>query len=160
MSAEVHISSNACSDVQKERSKWLPRKISRIALACVYLPPSMSHEDVDLVYDYVQSCHDILIAESCDIAFIITGDFNLTCIGFKPRNLNIHCNFKQVINEATRNNNMLDLIFTNVDQFYEVPQIIAPLSSADHNMVIWTKIHQPQMPATKKVTVGQSDLPP
>ena len=46
MSAEVHISSNACSDVQKGRSKWLPRKISRIALACVYLPPCMSHEDV------------------------------------------------------------------------------------------------------------------
>ena len=93
------------------RPKWPPRKISKTALACVYPPPSMSHEDVDLVYD---SCHDILIAESCDTAFIIAGDFNPTCNGFKQRNLNIHCNFKQVINEATRNNSTLDLIFTNV----------------------------------------------
>ena len=74
----------------------------------------MSHEDADLVY--LQSCHNILIAESCDTAFIIAGDFNPTCNGFKPRNLNIHCNFKQVINDATGNNSILDLIFTNVDQ--------------------------------------------
>ena len=45
---------------------------------------------------------------------------------------------KLVINEATRNTSILDLIFTNVDQFYEAPQMIAPLSSADHNMIIWT----------------------
>ena len=74
----------------------------------------MSHEDVDLVYDHLQSCHDILIAESCDTAFIIAGDFNPTCDAFKPRDLNIHCNFKQVINEATRNNSILDLIFTKL----------------------------------------------
>ena len=136
------------------RPKWLPRKISRVALACVYLPPSILHEDVDYFYDYFQSCYDILTAESCDTAFIIAGDFNPTCNGFKPRNLNIHCSFKQVINEATRNTSILDLIFTNVDQFYEAPQIIAPLSSADHNMVNWTsKIQQPQKTSIKKVTV-------
>ena len=115
-------------------------------MACVYLPPSILHEDVDYFYDYFQSCYDILTAESCDTAFIIAGDFNPTCNCFKPRNLNVHCSFKQVINEATRNTSILDLIFTNVDQFYEAPQIIARLSSADHNMVIWTS-------KIKKVTV-------
>ena len=85
------------------RHKWLPRKISRVALACVYLPPSILQEDVDCFYDYFQSCYDILTAESCDTAFIIAGDFNPTCNGFKPRNLNIHCSFKRVINKATRN---------------------------------------------------------
>ena len=123
-------------------------------MACVYLPPSILHEDVDYFYNYFQSCYDILTAESCDTAFIIEGDFNPTCNGLKPRNLNVHCNFKQVanyhINESTRNTSILDLIFTNVDQFYEAPQIIAPLSSADHNMVIWTsKIQQPQKTLTK-----------
>ena len=48
----------------------------------------------------------------------------------------------------------MDLIFTNVDEFYEVPEIIAPLALADHNMVIWTsKITQPQKMSTKRVTV-------
>ena len=75
------------------RPKWLPRKISGVALACVYLPPSILHEDVDYFYDYFQSCYNILTAESCDTAFIIAGDFNPTCNGFKPRNLNVHCSF-------------------------------------------------------------------
>ena len=136
------------------RPKWLPRKISRLALACVYLPPSILHKDVDYFYDYFQSCNDILTAESCDTAFIIASDFNPTCNGFKPRNLNVHYSFKQVINEATRNTSILDLIFTNVDQFYEAPKIIALSSSADHNMAIWTsKIQQPQKTSIKKVTV-------
>ncbi len=136
------------------RPKWLPRKISRIALACVYLPPSMSLNDVDGFYDYFQSCYDILTTESRDTAFIIAGDFNPTSNGFKSRFLNIHCNLKQVVKEATRNTSILDLIFTNVNYFYKVPEIIAPLSSADHNMVIWiSKIQQPQNNITKKVTV-------
>ena len=82
------------------RPKWQPRKISRIALACVYLPPSILHEDVDYFYDYFQSCYDILTAESCDTAFIIAGDFNPTCNGFKPRNLNFHCSFKQIAKKS------------------------------------------------------------
>ena len=53
------------------RPKWLPRKISRITVACVYLPRSMSREDVDLFYDYFQSCYDRLTAESCDTAFMV-----------------------------------------------------------------------------------------
>ena len=58
-----------------------------------------------------------------------------------------------VTKKATKNNSILDLIFTNVDQFYEVRQIIAPLSSGDHNMVIWTsKILQTQITSTNKVT--------
>ena len=136
------------------RPKWLPRKISRIALACVYLPPSMLLNDLDAFYDYFQSCYDTLTTESRDTAFIIAGDFNPTSNGFKSRFLKIHCNLKQVVQEATRNTSILDLIFTNVNHFYKVPEIIAPLSSADHNMVIWmSKIQQPQNNITKKVTV-------
>lgn len=136
------------------RPKWLPRKISRIALACVYLPPSISPNDLEVFYVYFQSCYDILSTESCDTAFIVAGDFNPSSNGFKQRVLNIHCNFKQIVKEATRNTNILDLIFTNVCQYYEVPEVIAPLSSADHNMVTWTsKMQQPQNNTTRKVTV-------
>ena len=120
------------------RSKWLPREISRIVLACVYLPPSMSLNDLDAFYDYFQSCYDTLTTESRDTAFIIADDFNPNSNGLKSRFLKIHCNLKQVVKEATRNTSILDLIFTNVNHFYEAREIIAPLiSSADHNMVIW-----------------------
>ncbi len=84
----------------------------------------MSLNDVDGFYDYFQSCYDILTTESRDTAFIIAGDFNPTSNGFKSRFLNIHCNLKQVVKEATRNTSILDLIFTNVNYFYKVPEVI------------------------------------
>jgi hypothetical protein len=69
--------------------------------------------------DYFQSCYDILTTESCDTAFMIAGDFKPISNGFKPRILNFHCNFKQVVKEETRNTSILDLIFTNVNYFYD-----------------------------------------
>jgi hypothetical protein len=107
-----------------------------------------------MLFTTFQSCYDTLTTESRDTAFIIGGDFNPTSNGFKTRFLKIDCNLKQVVKEATRNTSILDFIFTNVNHFYEVPEIIAPLSSAVHNMVIWmSKIQQPQNNITNKVTV-------
>ena len=57
--------------------------------------------------------------------------------GFQSRQLKIYCNLKQVVKEPTRKNNILDLIFTNIAQFYACPDTLAPLSSSDHNIVIW-----------------------
>ena len=57
--------------------------------------------------------------------------------GFQSRRLKIHCNLKQVVKEPTRKNNILDLIFTNIAKFYVCPDTLAPLSSSDHNIVIW-----------------------
>ena len=34
------------------RPIWLPRAISRIAVACVYIPPSISHDDLNSFYEY------------------------------------------------------------------------------------------------------------
>ena len=55
---------------------------------------------------------------------------------FQSRRLKIHGNLKQVVKEPTRNNNILDLIFTNIARFYVYPDTLAPLSSSDHNIVI------------------------
>jgi hypothetical protein len=53
------------------RTTWLPRCISRIAVAVAYLPPSTTSEDVERFYDYLYSCYDILISESPSTSFII-----------------------------------------------------------------------------------------
>jgi hypothetical protein len=79
------------------------------------------------------STTDTLTTESLDTAFIIAGDFNPTSNGFKSRFLKIHCNLKQVVKEATRNTSILDLIFTNVNHFYEVPEITVS------SIYIWSK---------------------
>ena len=56
---------------------WLPRSISKIALCCVYLPPSLRSDEIDKFYDYMICCYDQLCVESSSTAFIIVGDFNL-----------------------------------------------------------------------------------
>lgn len=141
------------------RPKWLPRSTSRIALACVYLPPSMTLNDLEGFYDYLQFCYDTLTMESPDTAFIIAGDFNPTSDGFKSKFLKNHCNLKQVVKEPTRNTSILDLIFTNASLFYEDPEIIAPISSADHNMIIWnSKIQLQHNNITKKVICKTNEI--
>ena len=60
-----------------------------------------------------------------------------TSNGFQNRCLKAHCNLKQVVKKATRGNNILDLIFTNFADFYQIPCILAPLSTSDHCIVIW-----------------------
>ena len=116
------------------RPTWLPREISRLCICCIYLPPSQS--DMETFYEYFYDCYDKLCLESQCSAFIVAGDFNPTSNGFHDRYLKIHCNFKQVVKNTTRGNNILDLIFTNVADFYQIPVILAPLSTSDHNVVL------------------------
>ena len=44
---------------------------------------------------------------------------------------------KQVVKQPTRGRNTLDLIFTNIAEFYEYPEALAPLSTSDHRVIKW-----------------------
>ena len=63
------ISTKTCNDLSDPnfecqwvilRPKWLPRTVSRIAVACVYLPPSIDQGSLENFYDYFYSCYDIV----------------------------------------------------------------------------------------------------
>ena len=121
------------------RPKWLPRTISRIAVDCVYLTPSIDRVSLEKFYDYFYSCYDKVSSESPETGFIVAGDFNPCSNGFDRKCLSDYCdyNLKQVVKDPTRNSNILDHIFTNMGSHYNPPEVIAPLSTSDHNMVIW-----------------------
>ena len=101
--------------------KWLPRSISKITAACVYFPPNLLSNDL----------------ESSDTAFIVAGDFNPSSSGFQQKHSARHCDFRQVVKQPTRSTNTLDLIFTNIVDCYEDPEMLAPLSTSDHNVIKW-----------------------
>ena len=44
---------------------------------------------------------------------------------------------KQVVKQPTRGRNTLDLIFTNIAEFYECPETLASLSTFDHRVIKW-----------------------
>ena len=119
------------------RPNWLPRSISRIAIATIYLPPSTTNSVIDEFYDYLCDCFDKLTLESTETAFIITGDFNPISNNFWSRLVEIQCGFKQVVQVPTRKEHILDLIFTNIPKLYNVPITEAPLDTSDHMLVLW-----------------------
>ena len=94
------------------RHKWLPRNISRIAVATVYLPPSNSSTDMDEFNDYFCFCIDSLVSESTETAIVATGDFNPNSNNFRVKRFELQCGLKQTVQVPTRGDNTLDLIFT------------------------------------------------
>ena len=138
------------------QATWLPREISRICISCVYLPPCET--DVEGFYEYFYNCYDKLCMESPNSAFIVAGDFNPTNNAFQNRYLKSHCNFKQVVKKPTRGNNILDIIFTNIAGFYQVPCILAPLSTSDHCIVVWKPRDPRHSMKGKVLKVKHSDM--
>jgi hypothetical protein len=133
------------------RPQWLPRAISRIAVAVVYLPLSMSSEDLDRFYDYFYDCYDKLIWEISDTSFIVAGDFNPTSNGFQIKSISNMCHLKQVVKNPTRGTNMLDLIFTNCGDFFKPPKILAPIASSDQATFVWkSTLQEPKKMRRKK----------
>ena len=69
----------------------LPRSISRIAVACVYIPPSVNMEMVNSFSDYFCYCYDKLKSESPSTAIIAAGDFNPDSNGLNIRTITRQC---------------------------------------------------------------------
>ena len=86
------------------RPSWLPRKVSRIAVAAINIPPSTTNIEINEFYDYLCFCTDKLTTSvSAETGFIITGDFNPNNNNFRSRHVELQCDFKQVVQIPTRN---------------------------------------------------------
>ena len=108
------------------RPIWLPRSISRLAVTVVYLPPSMTSEDIEQFYDYFYNCYDTLISESPNTSFIVVGDFNPAGNGFYSKAITGHSKLKQTFEDPTRGSNILDLVFTDKSTLFGTLRILAP----------------------------------
>ncbi len=111
-----HLSNASAWDIL--RPTWLPRCISRIAVAVSYLPPSTTSEDVERFYDYFYGCYDILISESPRTSFIIAGDFNPTSNGCRPAKLARYSKLKQIIKNPTRGSNITRFACSKTHEAY------------------------------------------
>ena len=119
------------------RPVWLPRTISRIAVACVYIPPSVNMETVNSFCDYFCYCYDKLKSESPSTAIIAAGNFNPNSNGLNIRTITRQCHIKQIVKSSTRGNALLDLIITDIHKFNEDPEVLPPLGSSDHRRIVW-----------------------
>lgn len=115
------------------RPYYLPREFTAIVIVAVYIPPSANiKEALSLLYGAISE----LQTAYPDGFFIVTRDFN-------------HANLKSVlpkfyqhVNFASREANILDLVYTNIHDAYRA----APrphLGSSDHISVMLISAYRP-----------------
>ena len=77
---------------------------------------------------------DSFLVKHPDAGLIITGDFNRMCTKSISRKLGV----KQLVKFPTRADAILDLILTNMQDFYNEPTQLPPIGRSDHNSIILT----------------------
>lgn len=96
------------------RPTRLPRGFSCIVVGTVYHPPNA---DNPAMLDYLTKCLSAIESRFSNCGLMIVGDFN----GLNITHLQRSFGLKQIVNFPTRGRNTLDLMLTNLKDFYEAP---------------------------------------
>ena len=112
------------------RPRRLPRGFSSLIVAVVYHPHWTTAENNTMREHLFQS---LLLAESRypNCALILAGDFNRLDV----KSIQRHFRLKQMVKKPTRKDAILDLVLTNLHDFYEEPQHFPPFGLSDHQTV-------------------------
>jgi hypothetical protein len=110
------------------RSARMPRWMSHIALGVIYNPP---WADDRAMSNHIISCIDDITRTHPYAGVVVLGDFNrLRDAALRAYPL------KQIVTEPTRDNAILDKIFTNVSEWYDSPVILPQIGRSDHKAVL------------------------
>ena len=112
----------------KLRPARLPRGYSSIVLGTVYHPPSANDRDL---LQYLHTCLSSIESRFLNCGILLVGDFNR----MNTSRLRNNYNLKQIVNFPTRGSRTLDLVLTNLKQFYKDPIQRPPHGLSDHMSV-------------------------
>ena len=127
---------------------------TRLIIGLVYRPPGQPLENDNKLYD-------LMLETSNRCETVIMGDFNLPVSKWGDP-LNSHtgrdlytnlqeCDFYQCVNKPTRENNILDLIFTTTENLISEVNIGPVFSGSDHRLITFRmKIEASKMKASKE----------
>ena len=108
----------------------MPRKFSCIIFVCLYHPPDAA------MRDYLIHSIDSVLRKYPESGIVISGEFNQLRDSF----LRTHYRFKQVVQAPTRGLAILDKLWTNMYDMYEVPYVLSQLGTSGHNGILWKPI--------------------
>ena len=97
----------------------------------LYSPPNKSAQDQRNTINYLIETLDHARNKFPDGGIVLVGGFNNLTPLLTGRDLN------QIIYEPTRGSAILDLVITNLQQFYKKPLILAPVGTSDHSVINW-----------------------
>ena len=109
----------------KLRPKRLPRGIPSIIAGTIYHPPSSDNQAI--INNLIETLTSIE-ANNPNCGIIVMGDLN------RLNTSHINCQFKlkQLVKFSTRGRHTLDVILTNLSQFYDQPEKLSPFGLSDH----------------------------
>ena len=113
----------------KVNPRRLPRGFSALVLGVLYHPPSTNKTTM---LQYLQSSLELLEIKYPNCGLILAGDFNKLPI----RHLSSQFQLEQMVNFNTRGSSKLDLILTNLSDFYDQPLSSPPLRLSDHLTIV------------------------
>jgi hypothetical protein len=107
------------------RPNRLPRGFSNIVVGTVYRPP---RADNTAMLNYLMDSLSSIETQHSNCGIILLGDFN----GINVAKLKSSFQLKQIVNFPTRGQNTLDLILTNLQDYYDTPVSRPPFGLSDH----------------------------
>ena len=141
---------NCCEDHESLwlflRMNRLPRGFSCINSGVIYHSPKA---DGPLFRDHLFRSLALTETRYPNCGLLVTGDFNRLNID----GLLNHFRLKQIVKVPTRKKATLDLILTNMHEYYSPPQAYPPFGLSDHNVVVATPIDGKRNINNKKVTM-------
>ena len=104
------------------KPKMITGKIVTIIVCCFYSPPK-SRKNTQLL-EHITNTLQALRVTHPQAGVIISGDRNSVDIGAL---LQVDRSLRQVVKKPTRGYKILDVILTNLYQYYDVPEIVPPI---------------------------------
>lgn len=126
------------------RPRFLPRGVSSLIFGVVYYPPKAPFRKT--LVNYLQYSVDHFRSKYPFAGIVICGDFN----DIKPSWIESSLSLKQVVKSPTRGSNLLDMVFTNLEQYYNEPEITASIGLSDHLTVTWRPTHSSRRKVIKQ----------
>lgn len=93
--------------------------------------PFWSKPENNLMRDNLFKSFSLAESKFPNCALIVAGDFNRLDV----KSIQRHFRLKQIVKMPTRKNAILDLVLTNLHEFYDTPQSFPPFGLSDHNTV-------------------------
>lgn len=109
----------------KVRPNRLPRGFSDIIVGLIYHPPSSNNS---LISNYLMTSLSAVESTYPGVAIILLGDFNKLNVS----NLKSSFKLKQIVPFPTQGPSSLDLIITNLQNYYDVPERRPAFGLSDH----------------------------
>ena len=130
----------------------LPRGITSIVFGIVYHPPSANpSEMIEYLFDQLSFIESTF--PSCGL--MLLGDFNRLNVS----RISSQFRLKQLVKFPTRGSHTLDLVLTNLGEYYSVPKKLPPFGLSDHFTILINPKSRP-ISGTDKNVVKIRDLRP